>query len=155
MMEEIFESELPGVGKKYTVRLEDATLTVILHEDGRREMVYEPPEGEPVILTLSDELARKLALILAGAYFTPAPLEAIGSVLSGRVRLEWVRTGSAAGRTLGELDVRNRTGASVIAVARGDRVVPNPGADFRLEQGDVLIAAGREEELRKLRELVE
>jgi len=154
-MEEIFESELPGVGKKYTVKLEEGTLTVILHEDGRREIVYERDGEDAVIITLSDELARKLALILAGAYFTPAPLEAIGSVISGRVRLEWVRTGSAAGKSLGELDVRNRTGASVIAVARGDRVIPNPGAEFRLEQGDVLIAAGREEELRKLRELVE
>jgi CPA2 family monovalent cation:H+ antiporter-2 len=48
----------------------------------------------------------------------------------------------AAGRTLAELELRPRTGASVIAIRRGDAVSTNPEATFRIETGDVLIVLG-------------
>ena len=44
--------------------------------------------------------------------------------------------GGLLGRTIGELAVRTETGASVLAVVRGDKVIPNPGADLRLEPSD-------------------
>lgn len=154
-MEEIFEAELPGVGKKYTLRLdENRTLDIVVHEDGRREVCYEEAGSEPVVISLTDEQARKMGLILAGAYFKPAPAEALSSVLAGRVKIEWVRAGKAAGKTIGELDIRRRTGASVIAIVRGDTTLPNPSADTEIKEGDVLIAAGTLEEIQKLKELV-
>jgi Trk K+ transport system NAD-binding subunit len=64
---------------------------------------------------------------------------------------------SAAGRTLGELDLRARTGAMVLLIrrpsaGRGAEVrVPSP-AD-RIEDGDVLIAAGSREALARLEAL--
>jgi voltage-gated potassium channel len=59
-----------------------------------------------------------------------------------------------AGRTIGELRIRGKTGAVVVAVRKRDghfETTPNP--DMRLEPGDVIIAAGTEEELRALDEL--
>ncbi len=154
-MEEIFEAELPGVGKKYTIKLDESrTLDIVVHEDGRREVCYEEAGREPVVITLTDEQARKAGLILAGAYFRPAPAEALSSVLAGRMKIEWVRAGRAAGKTIGELDIRRRTGASVIAVVRGDKTIPNPSADTEIKEGDVLIAAGKLEQIQKLKELV-
>lgn len=154
-MEEIFEAELPGVGKKYTLKLgEESTLDIVVHEDGRREIYYEEAGKEPVVITLSDELARKVGLILAGAYFKPTPVEALSSALAGRVKIEWIRVGKGAGRTIGELDIRRRTGASVIAIVRGEETIPNPSADTEIKAGDVLIAAGKLEEIQKLKELV-
>jgi CIC family chloride channel protein len=64
---------------------------------------------------------------------------------------------SAAGRTLGELDLRARTGAMVLLIrrpsaGRGAEVrVPTP-AD-RIEDGDVLIAAGSRQALARLETL--
>jgi CPA2 family monovalent cation:H+ antiporter-2 len=46
------------------------------------------------------------------------------------------------GRTLSELHLRAETGATVIAVRRGDRLMSNPGSDFRIEAGDVVILVG-------------
>ncbi|WP_456474251.1 cation:proton antiporter regulatory subunit [Candidatus Pyrohabitans sp.] len=154
-MEEIYEAELPGVGKKYTLKLgEDRTLDIVVHEDGRREIYYEEAGKEPVIISLSDELARKVGLILAGAYFKPAPMEVLSSALAGRVKIEWIRVRTGAGRTIGELDIRRRTGASVIAIVRGEDTIPNPNAATEIKAGDVLIAAGKLEEIQKLKELV-
>jgi len=45
------------------------------------------------------------------------------------------------------LDLRKETGASVIAVVRGENVVNNPGADFRLEENDVVVLWGAHAQL--------
>ena len=42
----------------------------------------------------------------------------------------------AAGRTLAQLDLRARTGATVIAVVRGEESHTGPAADFLVEPGD-------------------
>jgi len=44
-----------------------------------------------------------------------------------------------AGLTLGGIDLRSRTGATVIAVVRGDESFSSPGADFSVEPGDTLV----------------
>ena len=59
-----------------------------------------------------------------------------------------------AGRTIGELRIRGATGAVVIAVRKRDghfETTPNP--DMTLEPGDVIIAAGTDDELQLLEEL--
>jgi len=47
--------------------------------------------------------------------------------------------GWPAGQTLGALDLRNRTGATVIAVVRGEESFSSPGAEFAVEAGDTLV----------------
>lgn len=44
-----------------------------------------------------------------------------------------------AGRTLGELDLRGKTGATVIAVVRGEESFAGPGAEFRVLEQDTLV----------------
>jgi voltage-gated potassium channel len=59
-----------------------------------------------------------------------------------------------AGRTIGQLRIRGATGAVVVAVRKRDghfETTPNP--DMTLEPGDVLIAAGTDDELQALDEL--
>jgi K+/H+ antiporter YhaU regulatory subunit KhtT len=46
------------------------------------------------------------------------------------------------GRTIGEMRIRSRTGASVVALLRGGKLIPNPGADFRFEPGDTVAVIG-------------
>jgi len=54
-----------------------------------------------------------------------------------------------AGRTLGEIDLRGKTGVTVIAVARNEKTHSGPGADFRLEGRDVLVLVGNHEAIDK------
>ena len=61
--------------------------------------------------------------------------------------------GSLLGRTIGDLQVRSETGASVLAVVRGEKVIPNPGANLRLEPGDVVGIVGVPEQRAAFRAL--
>jgi K+/H+ antiporter YhaU regulatory subunit KhtT len=66
------------------------------------------------------------------------------SALEG-IEIERVQVHShspAAGQTLAELELRPRTGASIMAVRRADETHTNPDASFRIEAGDVLILLG-------------
>jgi voltage-gated potassium channel len=59
-----------------------------------------------------------------------------------------------AGKTIGELRIRDSTGAMIVAVRKRDgHFETTPDPDLPLEAGDVMIAAGTEEELRALDEL--
>jgi monovalent cation:H+ antiporter-2, CPA2 family len=56
-------------------------------------------------------------------------------------------------RTLGDVEIRRRTGASVVGVIRDEKLVANPDADFRLAAGDLVAIIGTEEALRAFRSL--
>jgi CPA2 family monovalent cation:H+ antiporter-2 len=54
----------------------------------------------------------------------------------------------AAGRTLGEIDLRAGTGATILAIKRKDRTITSPAADVRLAAGDDLYLMGDEAHVR-------
>jgi CPA2 family monovalent cation:H+ antiporter-2 len=54
-----------------------------------------------------------------------------------------------AGHTLRELELRARSGATVMAYQRGEEVVQNPGADYVVREGDVLLLVGTPEDLNR------
>ena len=54
---------------------------------------------------------------------------------------------AAAGRTLGELDLRKATGATVVAIARNGKAITNPNPDFKIEVDDILVLLGAHKEL--------
>ncbi|MCU0620361.1 MAG: potassium channel protein [Gemmatimonadales bacterium] len=55
------------------------------------------------------------------------------------------------GRSLGEVDVRGRTGVNLLAVSRPGRpAVPNPDPSYVLDEGDELIAIGTRAQLEQL-----
>lgn len=60
---------------------------------------------------------------------------------AGMLEVHWLRleVGSPiVGQTLAEADLRSRTGASVVALWRAGRVIPNPKSQTRFEAGDRL-----------------
>jgi K+/H+ antiporter YhaU regulatory subunit KhtT len=63
-----------------------------------------------------------------------------------------VAVGGLAGKDPVSLDIRRRTGTSVVAVGRGGRVVVELGADFTFQAGDEIYLCGSEEALRRFRE---
>ena len=68
---------------------------------------------------------------------------------------EWVEipAGFAAQPTLGDLDIRAETGASILVVERGGSRHPNPSPDFALRAGDRLLVLGEGVNLARLRHL--
>ncbi len=57
--------------------------------------------------------------------------------------------------TLGELDIRARTGASILVIERGANSHPNPPPDFAVRAGDRLLVLGGAESLLRLRRLLD
>ena len=53
------------------------------------------------------------------------------------------------GKTLGDLNLRNQTGATLIAVVRGEETKIGPGANYKLESGDILILFGKSESIER------
>jgi CPA2 family monovalent cation:H+ antiporter-2 len=86
-----------------------------------------------------------------------APGEAAGAVLPAGLAVQSVPVPEAAwvaGRTLVEADLRRRTGATLVAVSRGDATAVHPSTTDRLEAGDVLCLVGDERQIAAARELI-
>ncbi|MCO8266850.1 cation:proton antiporter regulatory subunit [Haloferax prahovense] len=144
----VYESDLPGVGKKHEVELGDGSrLVIVTHNSGKREVFRRASadSDSEKLFELTDKLARQVGTLLEGAYFQPVQTESIETLLGGDTLIEWVEVGAdseIAGKTLGESDLRQATGASVIAIERGDEVVTSPGGDAMVEAGDTLVVIG-------------
>ena len=64
---------------------------------------------------------------------------------SEMIETDWVSVpedSPLAGRKIGDLQIRTETGASIVAVVRGESVTANPGPEFALASGDVLSVLG-------------
>ncbi|MCU0694380.1 MAG: hypothetical protein MUF54_23580 [Polyangiaceae bacterium] len=59
------------------------------------------------------------------------------------------------GSSRGGLDIRKRTGSSIVGVIRGERLVANPDAAFRFDVGDLVAIIGTDEARRAFRSMVE
>ncbi|MFC4359829.1 cation:proton antiporter regulatory subunit [Halobium salinum] len=148
----VYESDLPGVGKKHEIELDDGSrLVVVTHNTGKREVFRreDPDADSEKLFELPDSMARQVGTILEGAYFQPVRTDLMETVLEGDTVLEWVGIDDddpIAGKTLAESGVRQRTGATVIAIQRSGEAITNPGADTRVEPGDTLIVIGSREQ---------
>lgn len=58
------------------------------------------------------------------------------------------------GSSLAEIDLRNRTGVTVVGVIRQERTIYSPAGSFRIEQGDTLMLLGSSEDVLKAGELL-
>ncbi|TMB06634.1 MAG: hypothetical protein E6J70_00275 [Deltaproteobacteria bacterium] len=61
----------------------------------------------------------------------------------------------AAGRTLAELDLRRRTGATVLSVVRNEQPLPPPDGPTRLEAEDLVVLYGPHEAIDRALALLE
>lgn len=154
-MKQVFETDLPGIGKKYTIETpQEERFVLVAHRTGRRELFRFRPEDETpdICLEMDEDTARKMGTLLAGTYFETAPEERTSLVMK-EMSIEWLELPEPStydGKTIGDLEIRRRTGASLVAVVRKDRVMPSPGPDQELRSCDRLMAIGTAEQVRAL-----
>lgn len=144
---EVEEVKLPGVGVRHDFQTRSGRrVGVVLHRSGRHDLlIYDrrDPDACSEVVQLATEEADTLAELL-GAPRIVERLATIRDQVAGLVAEQLpVPPGSPyAGRTLGDTQARTRTGASVVAVLRGDRTVVSPGPDFKFEPGDRVVVVG-------------
>lgn len=158
-MAEVTETQLPGVGIRYEFSTEEGTnVGVICHHGGRREVfVYDQrdPDVAQSVVRLSADDSRTLTELL-GATRISEELGAMQQQIEG-VTLDWIEVSersALAGRTIGDGELRTKTGCSLVAVLRDGTTEPAPGPEFVLRGGDVAVAVGTPEGLDQLRQIL-
>ena len=112
-----------------------ATHGEILQRVGADRVVY--PEVE-----IGERLAHTFAVSNVIDYLDVAPDFGIAKIKPPR---------SFVGKTLGQIDLRNRLGVTVVSLRRGARVIVTPTQQERVEDGDELVVIGQDEKLHDLR----
>ncbi len=156
-MAEVKETKLPGVGIRYDFNTSDGSrVAVLAHRTGRRELlVYDraDPDECRAVLTLDSDDTRVLAEILGGMQLSEG-LAAMQRIEG--LAIDWLRVAPAVGgRTIGDLEVRTRTGVSIVAVLRGEETIAAPSPSFEFAPGDSAIAVGTPEGIQQLSALLE
>lgn len=141
------ETPLPGIGVRHDfVTAAGSRVGVVSRRDGRRELLFyseRDPDACVAQVPMTPEESEVLAEIL-GAPRVIERLAALHRQVEALVSEEiTVPHGSPFdGRPLGDTQARTRTGASIVAVIRGDEVIASPGPDFRFAGGDVAVVIG-------------
>jgi len=149
------ETDLPGIGKKFSIITSHKDkIDVIIYLNGKREIfIFEEDDyDEPVAnVVLNEEEANQLGSILMGVYFKPETEETKECLLKNLV-IEWIEVDENSplvNHTLKDLQIRQKTGASVISIIRGDKTIINPSPDEVIKKGDTLVLVGSREQIEK------
>ncbi len=157
---QIREATLPGVGKKYVMPLRaGGNVAIVVRPDGERQLFHflEHEDRPCDVLKVDPDEAQQVANLLGGSMVEAPDLGELQVALGG-LEIEWVPLPDGSdlvGMTLGSSQLRKRTGASVVAILRGDTAVPNPEVDTSFEAGDTLLIVGSEAQTDAARATIE
>lgn len=154
----IVETDLPGIGKKYTLKPEgQGSIVVAILNSGKREIYFmSDNEDCQFSIDLTEDEAKDLGFILSGAIYEPVKLEKMDLILKEAV-IEWVKIekdSELANKTIGELQIRKKTGVSIIAIDRNGKVIPNPDPySEKMTIGDKLIVVGTRQQIKNFQDI--
>ena len=161
MASHLEETRLPGIGTKFALPLEGGgRLTVILHNDGKRELYWfrrGRDEDPAAVIPLDDDEARQLGAVIGGAYERPKIVEDLEMAL-GQLLIEWVNvpdTSPWIGKTLAECGFRAKVGVTVIAILREPEPVVGARPDDVVRRGDTLVTVAKASQYAAFRRMLE
>lgn len=157
---EVRETLLPGVGLRYEfVNADGDRLGVVVHRKGDFEVFAckpDDPDRARRLFRLTEREAEAVAQILGAPRMVESYADLTKEVPGLNAGQVEIRADSPyAGRSLGDTQARTRTGASIVAVVRGEEVLASPGPAERLQADDVLVVIGTADGIAAVRHLVE
>jgi TrkA domain protein len=157
---DVVETLLPGVGRRYEFTLDDGQRLCIVSTRDDRYVVSTFDRTDPdvgrTLFELEEEEAVTMAEIL-GAPRIAVKLADLSREVPGlsSEQVEIAADSRFDGQSLGDTQLRTRTGASVVALVRDDRVMASPQPSQDLAAGDVLVIIGTTEGIDKARAILE
>ena len=156
---DVTETMLPGVGMRYEFQTKKRQqLGIIVDRDGTCEIIgyrADDPDDATTLLVLAQDEAETVAEILGAPRFARKLADLtreIPGLHTEQVRLP--ATSQYVGETLGDTHCRTRTGASVVAIVRGEDIISSPGPEQVLLAGDTLVVIGTNSGVSKVRDLL-
>lgn len=146
------ETELPGVGTKHTIEVATGEkLVIVEHRGGRWEIARTDAEDNVTpVAELQPREAAELGRILSrGEVSREDPRK---QMLFQEFCIEWVKLDQRSPlleRSLQESGIRERTGASVIALIRPEGSIPSPSPETRFRVGDTLVVIGHRDQVER------
>ncbi len=152
-------ANLPGIGKKMSiVTAQKSMIVLVIHHTGKREMYFfhdaDDDEADFSIDLTADE-TRELGAQLLGAVFQPISSDQM-KMFKKQIVTEWIEVkelSPVAGKTIKELEIRKRTGVSIVGIFRDEEVIASPEADQKLKVGDTIMAIGKSEQIEEFERL--
>ncbi|MCS7084334.1 MAG: cation:proton antiporter regulatory subunit [Aquificaceae bacterium] len=153
----IREADLPGIGKKFSLELRcGLELVLVIYNSGKRELFIQE-DGENLInIELTEEESKNLGFILAGALYQPIRQDRMELILK-QVVIEWIKVEKGSNfcnKTIADLEIRRKTGASIIVIDRNGDMIPSPDPYKQvILEGDTLIVVGTRNQIQELLKL--
>jgi TrkA domain protein len=147
---DVKEVLLPGVGLRFEFENRDGDrIGVVARRTRDFEIVVYPkddPDQAQQVFRLTEDEAEALAQILGAPRIAERFADLTREVPGLDAGQVSIRRGSPfVDRPLGDTRARTRTGASIVAIVRGDDVLASPGPAEILRAGDVLVVIGTED----------
>lgn len=156
---DVIEVLLPGVGLRYEfVTSSGMRVGVIARRDGTFEIVRyhrSDPDAAVPLLSLTREEADTIGEILGAPRITERFADLTREIPGLAAATVDIAPGSRFdGSTLGATRARTLTGASVVAIVRGDRVLTSPSPRDGLIGGDSLVVIGTDAGIEGVRKII-
>jgi len=157
---DIKETQLPGVGKRYEVYIdEQRSIAVLIEPSGTRKVYYRESSVDDYEeqFTLTDSQARTLGLLLVGAYYQPIAGQISEETASGE-HIRWysvTEDSGLAGNPKDEVVIESRTETVLLGLERDEEVRSVIEDDVVFEIGDRLIVIGTDNAHQQLESLLE
>ena len=147
------EISLSSAESRFTIMSKNGDkIEVVIYNDGRRGIEYHKKGSKRP----SSGGIPQVSAVLGGVFNDMKILEPRDIALKGLV-LEWIKleqNASIAGKSLGELRLRETTGVSILAILRGENLLPSPKENKILLGRDYLLAIGKKEQIDKFKEMI-
>lgn len=151
----LHSQNLPGIGTKYEFETDKGdTIAVFFMKTGNLQLYVLPDDCHtPYVADLTSMEAMRLGNILSGAIIS-SDQESVEISFSALADLRisvhtYVIKRNIAGKNIEELQIRAKTGATVIAVSRKEKNIVNPPPNFTFQEGDAVVVIGEADQLRK------
>jgi TrkA domain protein len=157
---DVNEVLLPGVGLLYEFTNSDGDrIGIIARRTGDFELVTytkEDPDQSRPLFRLTPEEADALAEILGAPRIAERFADLTKEVPGLSAAQIAVPSASPhAGHPLGHTRARTRTGASIVAIVRGEKIIASPVPTEVIQAGDVLVVIGTHEGIGNVRQLLQ